>query len=81
MAVSGAKQGAAGFTDPQALGRIESLAGAAELLPAYMVPSVVVGVRVWPRTSSGKIDRKRLPSPSFAVADATSIVAPASALE
>ena len=32
-------------------------------LPAYMVPSYSVGVEDWPRTSSGKIDRKLLPNP------------------
>ena len=41
--------------------RARSLSGARDALPAYMVPSVVVGVDAWPRTSSGKIDRKRLP--------------------
>merc|ERR1740130_2170441 len=32
-------------------------------LPQYMVPSAVVVVEEWPRTSSDKIDRKRLPAP------------------
>ena len=44
-------------------GRVAALAGAATALPAYMVPSIVVGVREWPRTSSAKIDRNRLPPP------------------
>eukprot|EP00927_Polykrikos_kofoidii_P011783 TRINITY_DN15035_c0_g1_i3.p1 TRINITY_DN15035_c0_g1~~TRINITY_DN15035_c0_g1_i3.p1 ORF type:complete len:1150 (+),score=154.14 TRINITY_DN15035_c0_g1_i3:67-3516(+) len=32
-------------------------------LPSYMVPSQFIGVDEWPRTSSGKIDRKLLPEP------------------
>ena len=59
-----------------------SLARARASLPAYMVPSVVVGVDAWPRTSSGKIDRKRLPeidvSPSGAAGE---VVAPRTAVE
>ena len=31
-------------------------------LPAFMVPAVVVALDRWPLTSSGKIDRKQLPS-------------------
>ena len=45
-----------------------ALSGARDALPAYMVPSVVVGVDAWPRTSSGKIDRKRLPPPECRIA-------------
>ena len=45
------------------------LIGARDALPAYMLPSVVVGVDEWPRTSSGKIDRWRLPAAFFADAD------------
>lgn len=32
-------------------------------LPAYMVPSVFIWIDTFPRTSSGKIDKKMLPSP------------------
>ena len=35
-------------------------------LPAYMLPAFLVDVEEWPRTSSGKIDRKRLPLPDAA---------------
>ena len=34
-------------------------------LPAFMRPSWVVGVDAWPRTASGKIDRRRLPPPAL----------------
>ncbi|HLG56797.1 MAG TPA: non-ribosomal peptide synthase/polyketide synthase, partial [Vicinamibacterales bacterium] len=33
-------------------------------LPAYMVPSAIVGVAAWPLTQTGKIDRRRLPAPT-----------------
>eukprot|EP00964_Phaeocystis_antarctica_P049584 scaffold28753_cov67-Phaeocystis_antarctica.AAC.1 len=52
-----------GFSAAMPFGRVTALAGAAAALPAYMMPSVVVGVREWPRTSSAKIDRNRLPAP------------------
>ena len=60
--------------------RATSLHGVRDVLPAYMVPSLVVGVDEWPRTSSGKIDRKRLPPPD-ARANARELVAPRSAQE
>jgi len=39
----------------------------AKSVPAYMMPNLVVGIDTWPRTSSGKIDRNRLPPPGVAV--------------
>ena len=62
-------------------GRVVALAGAAAALPAYMVPAVVVGVREWPRTSSAKIDRNRLPAPEGGSDAAVEVVAPRSAAE
>ncbi len=35
-------------------------------LPAHMIPSVLIGLESLPVTSSGKLDRKRLPSPAEA---------------
>merc|ERR1712086_775303 len=55
--------------------------GRAAALPAYMVPSVVVGVREWPRTSSAKIDRNRLPPPEGGSGAAAEVVPPRSAAE
>jgi hypothetical protein len=46
-----------------------------------MLPSVVVGVREWPRTSSAKIDRNRLPAPEGGSGAAAEVVAPRSAAE
>ena len=75
-------EGAAPFTEARPFERVPSLGGARSALPAYMLPSVVVGVDAWPRTSSGKIDRKRLPAPSRALAsDAAAVVAPRTAEE
>ena len=82
-AASGEGEGAAerggGSTAAVAFGRASSLGGLRSALPAYMVPSVVVGVDAWPRTSSGKIDRKRLPAPSAmstAEGDAAGVIMP-----
>ena len=48
-----------------------------------MIPSMVVGVDRWPRTSSGKIDRRRLPAASLASSACAvgSVVGPRSASE
>ena len=73
--------GERGFGAAVPFGRVAALAGAAAALPAYMVPSVVVGVREWPRTSSAKIDRNRLPPPEGGGGAAAELVAPRSAAE
>ena len=57
-------------------GRVPSLAGVRGALPAYMVPSLVVGVDEWPRTSSGKIARQRLPAVERPLGGAAEAVAP-----
>ena len=54
--------GDASRVSAQPFDRASRLSGARAMLPSYMVPSVVMGIDEWPRTSSGKIDRKRLPS-------------------
>ena len=51
------------FSDAVPFRKVASLQSICTILPAYMRPSLVVGVDEWPRTSSGKIDRKRLPLP------------------
>ena len=45
-------------------------------LPIYMVPSIVIGVTAWPRTSSGKLDRKALPASVETEAGEEAYVAP-----
>jgi acyl-coenzyme A synthetase/AMP-(fatty) acid ligase len=60
-------------TEAVPLELVERLRGLRTVLPAYMMPSVVIGVEHWPRTSSDKIDRTALRSPSLLkqAADAT----------
>ncbi|MQY27936.1 non-ribosomal peptide synthetase [Nocardia aurantia] len=49
----------------------ELLAAARQLLPAYMVPAAVTVLDSVPTTPAGKVDRKNLPAPVFAVAGPT----------
>ncbi|MBU7318222.1 non-ribosomal peptide synthetase [Paenibacillus oleatilyticus] len=50
-------------------------------LPAYMVPAHYVRLEAFPLTSSGKLDRKRLPEPAAAGGSATEFVPPEGELE
>lgn len=45
----------------------------AKVLPAYMIPSVIVQLSDMPRLPSGKIDRKALPVPAMLLENAVSI--------
>ncbi|MGW0266603.1 amino acid adenylation domain-containing protein, partial [Nocardia beijingensis] len=49
-----------------------------ETLPAYMVPAAIVALDAFPLNSSGKLDRKALPEPTF---ETKQFRAPASAIE
>jgi amino acid adenylation domain-containing protein len=52
------------------------------ILPSFMVPHYFIAMRDWPLTSSGKLDRKRLPAPIINPAvDSSVVVPPASDLE
>jgi amino acid adenylation domain-containing protein len=56
------------YIAPKAAATTHVLAHCRKLLPAFMVPSVVIGLDEWPRTASGKIDSKQLPAPLSSVA-------------
>ncbi|WP_433195706.1 amino acid adenylation domain-containing protein [Nocardia sp. CA-107356] len=44
----------------------ELLTAIAETLPAYMIPAAIVALDGFPLNTSGKLDRKALPEPTFA---------------
>ncbi|MGQ4596781.1 amino acid adenylation domain-containing protein, partial [Nocardia sp. R6R-6] len=44
---------------------VELLARIGETLPAYMVPATIVALPAFPLNTSGKLDRKALPEPTF----------------
>ncbi|MFX0580696.1 amino acid adenylation domain-containing protein [Nocardia nepalensis] len=45
--------------------QVELLAAVAETLPAYMIPAAVVALDSFPLNTSGKLNRKALPAPTF----------------
>ncbi|WP_436494699.1 amino acid adenylation domain-containing protein [Actinokineospora sp. HUAS TT18] len=53
----------------------------AELLPDYMIPSAITLVDALPVTPTGKIDRSRLPEPSWDGQRAADLVAPRDSVE
>jgi acyl carrier protein len=55
-------------------------AGLSRRLPGYMVPSAIVDLERLPLTSSGKVDRRRLPEPRWE-AERAEYVAPRTDLE
>ncbi|MGA9873091.1 MAG: amino acid adenylation domain-containing protein, partial [Rhodococcus sp. (in: high G+C Gram-positive bacteria)] len=52
----------------------------ADSLPAYMVPSLIVELTEFPVNASGKLDRKLLPEPEFALVD-DDVIAPSNPIE
>jgi amino acid adenylation domain-containing protein len=56
-------------------------AGLARMLPEYMTPSAFIRIAALPLTSSGKVDRKALPTPSLGRDARTTYAAPRNPLE
>ncbi|MFQ6324698.1 amino acid adenylation domain-containing protein [Nocardia sp. CWNU-33] len=57
-----------GYVVPRPGQQIEQqqlLAAISEVLPAYMVPAALVALDAFPLNTSGKLDRKALPAPTF----------------
>jgi amino acid adenylation domain-containing protein len=69
--------GAAGATPDDA----DLRAFLSERLPHYMVPSAYIRMERWPLTSSGKVDRLRLPAPAVGARDGRPFVAPRTPVE
>ena len=53
------------YVVPDTVPKEDILGACREHLPAYMVPSVVMGMAAWPLNANGKIDRKQLPEPEL----------------
>ncbi|MGV9802868.1 amino acid adenylation domain-containing protein, partial [Mycobacterium sp. NPDC003449] len=68
LASAGNQQRSSYANNPDANSKVNAVRQwLSERLPEYMVPSQIVVLEEFPRTSSGKIDRKVLPEPVFAV--------------
>ncbi|RZM28004.1 MAG: amino acid adenylation domain-containing protein, partial [Pedobacter sp.] len=52
-----------------------------EMLPDYMIPSVMMELDALPRTANGKIDRHALPDPASAIQEGESYTAPVTATQ
>ncbi|QWS05359.1 non-ribosomal peptide synthetase [Limosilactobacillus reuteri] len=50
-------------------------------LPDYMIPNSLIKLDSFPLNTSGKVDRKRLPIPSYGGVEVSNIVSPRNALE
>ncbi|MGB8191007.1 MAG: condensation domain-containing protein, partial [Chitinophagaceae bacterium] len=72
----GTKKLVAYITPEDVMDRSEVLSFLQQKLPDYMVPSLLVELPELPLTSSGKVDRKRLPEPEAATTGINSYNAP-----
>ena len=67
--VMGSDRLVAHFVAARAIDKAELRAHLATSLPAYMIPDFFVQLDAFPRTVSGKIDRKSLPAPKLELGD------------